>query len=163
MPSGFRLEKICVDDVCENPCARIQPHLMVCDCPAIDPDTGFASEDRCQLCCYDFNIVRGAFGNQGIAFYAPGFLLFCSRRRRKRKGRRVPGESTLRVSRTVSVRTACRKDGFDEPHPNMTQEGLPGEFKVFRTHRGRSAGLWATVGTFRTKEDVGLAHNVNAI
>jgi hypothetical protein len=30
---------------------------MVCDCPTIDPDTGFASEDRCQLCCYDFNLV----------------------------------------------------------------------------------------------------------
>lgn len=53
----FRLEKICVEDVCENPCARIAPHLMVCDCPTIDPDTGFASEDRCQLCCYDFNLV----------------------------------------------------------------------------------------------------------
>uniref|UniRef100_A0A183BU14 Kazal-like domain-containing protein n=1 Tax=Globodera pallida TaxID=36090 RepID=A0A183BU14_GLOPA len=48
-------EKICVDDVCENPCARIAPHLMVCDCPAIDPDTGFASEDRCQLCCHDYH------------------------------------------------------------------------------------------------------------
>ncbi|KAL3079000.1 hypothetical protein niasHS_014782 [Heterodera schachtii] len=47
-------EKICVDDICENPCARIAPHLMVCDCPAIDPDTGFASEDRCQLCCHDY-------------------------------------------------------------------------------------------------------------
>uniref|UniRef100_A0A0N4WIM7 Toxin_TOLIP domain-containing protein n=1 Tax=Haemonchus placei TaxID=6290 RepID=A0A0N4WIM7_HAEPC len=30
--------------------------LMVCDCPAIDQDTGFASDDRCQLCCYDFNL-----------------------------------------------------------------------------------------------------------
>uniref|UniRef100_A0AC34Q1A4 Uncharacterized protein n=1 Tax=Panagrolaimus sp. JU765 TaxID=591449 RepID=A0AC34Q1A4_9BILA len=58
-PSGAfcdrRMEKICVDDVCENPCARIAPHLMVCDCAMIDPDTGFTSEDRCQLCCYDFN------------------------------------------------------------------------------------------------------------
>lgn len=53
----FRMEKVCVDDVCENPCSRIAPHLMVCDCPAIDPDTGFASDDRCQLCCYDFNVV----------------------------------------------------------------------------------------------------------
>lgn len=51
------MEKICVEDVCENPCARIASHLMVCDCAMIDPDTGFASEDRCQLCCYDFNIV----------------------------------------------------------------------------------------------------------
>lgn len=51
-----KMEKVCVDDVCENPCARIAPHLMVCDCPAIDPDTGFASDDRCQLCCYDFNV-----------------------------------------------------------------------------------------------------------
>ena len=34
---------MCVDDVCENPCARISPRLMVCDCPSIDPDTGFAS------------------------------------------------------------------------------------------------------------------------
>ncbi|KAI6240754.1 hypothetical protein M3Y99_00418800 [Aphelenchoides fujianensis] len=51
-----KLEKICVEDVCENPCARIAPHLMVCDCPTIDPDTGFASEDRCQLCCFDFNV-----------------------------------------------------------------------------------------------------------
>lgn len=53
----FRLEKVCVDDICENPCTRIASHLMVCDCPSIDPDTGFASDDRCQLCCYDFNIV----------------------------------------------------------------------------------------------------------
>jgi hypothetical protein len=30
---------------------------MVCDCPAIDPDTGFASEDRCQLCCFDYHQV----------------------------------------------------------------------------------------------------------
>lgn len=52
------MEKICVDDICENPCSRISPHLMVCDCPLIDPDTGFASDDRCQLCCYDFNLVR---------------------------------------------------------------------------------------------------------
>lgn len=51
------MEKVCVDDICENPCAKISSHLMVCDCPAIDPDTGFASEDRCQLCCYDFTIV----------------------------------------------------------------------------------------------------------
>uniref|UniRef100_A0A915CRV7 Uncharacterized protein n=1 Tax=Ditylenchus dipsaci TaxID=166011 RepID=A0A915CRV7_9BILA len=51
-----KMEKVCVDDVCENPCSKIAPHLMVCDCPAIDPDTGFASDDRCQLCCYDFNI-----------------------------------------------------------------------------------------------------------
>uniref|UniRef100_A0AC35UDR3 Disintegrin domain-containing protein n=1 Tax=Rhabditophanes sp. KR3021 TaxID=114890 RepID=A0AC35UDR3_9BILA len=51
-----KLEKVCVDDSCDNPCAKIAPHLMVCDCPAIDQDTGFASEDRCQLCCYDFNI-----------------------------------------------------------------------------------------------------------
>uniref|UniRef100_A0A8R1TSG2 Uncharacterized protein n=1 Tax=Onchocerca volvulus TaxID=6282 RepID=A0A8R1TSG2_ONCVO len=51
-----KMEKICVDDICENPCARISPHLMVCDCPLIDPDTGFASDDRCQLCCYDFNV-----------------------------------------------------------------------------------------------------------
>ncbi|KIH63598.1 hypothetical protein ANCDUO_06098 [Ancylostoma duodenale] len=50
------MEKICVDNTCENPCARFAPHLMVCDCPAIDQDTGFASEDRCQLCCYDFNL-----------------------------------------------------------------------------------------------------------
>ena len=53
----FRMEKICVDNECQNPCARYAPHLMVCDCPAIDQDTGFASEDRCQLCCYDFNLV----------------------------------------------------------------------------------------------------------
>ncbi|PIO73593.1 hypothetical protein TELCIR_04437 [Teladorsagia circumcincta] len=51
-----RMEKICVDNSCENPCARFAPHLMVCDCPAIDQDTGFASDDRCQLCCYDFNL-----------------------------------------------------------------------------------------------------------
>lgn len=57
MVALFRMEKICVDDVCENPCSRIAPHLMVCDCAQIDPDTGFASEDRCQLCCYDFNTV----------------------------------------------------------------------------------------------------------
>uniref|UniRef100_A0A0K0EUT1 Disintegrin domain-containing protein n=1 Tax=Strongyloides venezuelensis TaxID=75913 RepID=A0A0K0EUT1_STRVS len=48
-------EKICVDDICDNPCSKIEKSLMVCDCPLIDPDTGFASEDRCQLCCYDFN------------------------------------------------------------------------------------------------------------
>uniref|UniRef100_A0A914S0R8 Uncharacterized protein n=1 Tax=Parascaris equorum TaxID=6256 RepID=A0A914S0R8_PAREQ len=51
-----KMEKICVEDICENPCSRFGSHLMVCDCPAIDPDTGFASDDRCQLCCYDFNI-----------------------------------------------------------------------------------------------------------
>ncbi|CAJ0583976.1 unnamed protein product, partial [Mesorhabditis spiculigera] len=51
-----KTEKICVEDQCENPCARVASHLMVCDCPAIDQDTGFASEDRCQLCCYDFNL-----------------------------------------------------------------------------------------------------------
>ncbi|KJH48747.1 hypothetical protein DICVIV_05141 [Dictyocaulus viviparus] len=58
-PGSFcdrKMEKICVDNMCENPCARFAPHLMVCDCPAIDQDTGFASEDRCQLCCYDFNL-----------------------------------------------------------------------------------------------------------
>lgn len=52
-----KLEKICIEDRCENPCAEISPHLLVCDCAMIDPDTGFASEDRCQLCCYDFNAV----------------------------------------------------------------------------------------------------------
>ncbi|CAO4383373.1 unnamed protein product [Caenorhabditis nigoni] len=51
-----KMEKLCVDNTCENPCARYAPHLMVCDCPSIDQDTGFASEDRCQLCCYDFNL-----------------------------------------------------------------------------------------------------------
>jgi hypothetical protein len=34
---------------------------MVCECPMIDPDTGFASDDRCQLCCFDFNVVSVAF------------------------------------------------------------------------------------------------------
>ncbi|KAH7713689.1 Protein F15G9.5 [Aphelenchoides avenae] len=56
-----KLEKICNEDICENPCARYAPHLMVCDCPIIDPDTGFASDDRCQLCCYDFNVVRETY------------------------------------------------------------------------------------------------------
>nr|CAD2182176.1 unnamed protein product [Meloidogyne enterolobii] len=65
-------EKICVDDVCENPCAKISPYLMVCECPAIDPDTGFASEDRCQLCCFDYHQkpstrrCRNAHRNYGI-------------------------------------------------------------------------------------------------
>ncbi|KAL7070512.1 hypothetical protein ACQ4LE_010447 [Meloidogyne hapla] len=65
-------EKICVDDVCENPCAKISPYLMICECPAIDPDTGFASEDRCQLCCFDYHQkpstrrCRNAHRNYGI-------------------------------------------------------------------------------------------------
>ena len=25
---SFRMEKVCVDDVCENPCARVAPHLV---------------------------------------------------------------------------------------------------------------------------------------
>lgn len=49
-------KKICVDDVCENPCARFAPHLRVCECPEIDPDTLFASDDRCELCCQDHNV-----------------------------------------------------------------------------------------------------------
>lgn len=51
------MEKICVDNECRNPCSSYGEHLMVCECPMIDPDTGFASDDRCQLCCFDFNVV----------------------------------------------------------------------------------------------------------
>ncbi|GMT05478.1 hypothetical protein PENTCL1PPCAC_27652, partial [Pristionchus entomophagus] len=74
-PGSFcdrKMEKICTEDQCENPCARFAPHLMVCECAPIDPDTGFASEDRCQLCCYDFNLkptnrrCRNAFRNYKV-------------------------------------------------------------------------------------------------
>lgn len=74
-PGSFcdrKMEKICTEDQCENPCARYAPHLMVCECSSIDPDTGFASEDRCQLCCYDFNLkpanrrCRNAFRNYKV-------------------------------------------------------------------------------------------------
>ncbi|KAK0404395.1 hypothetical protein QR680_017437 [Steinernema hermaphroditum] len=51
-----KMEKVCVEDVCENPCARFSPHLLPCECSEIDPNTGFASDDRCQLCCYDFSV-----------------------------------------------------------------------------------------------------------
>ena len=54
-----REENVCNAHKCHNPCSTPDaPHMMVCECPETDPRTGMQSDDRCQLCCFDFKAKR---------------------------------------------------------------------------------------------------------
>ena len=61
-------EHVCMDGRCQNPCAQGPRKMLVCECPETDQRTGMASDDRCQLCCFDFTAKRcqSAFFHFGI-------------------------------------------------------------------------------------------------